>query len=113
MANYILKHGVEILRCSNWAMEVVYDNLKEIVQSEGLDNELLIKFLEHLDQNTYGRGCIYIDITDFFNHSSNKLPITLLVDLVEKVIKKIKLSNTFDASFINLLEEFKHNLVLL
>lgn len=111
MANYIFKNGVEILRCSNWAMDVLYENFKDIVQLEGLsNNELLLNFLEKLDQGVYGRGCVYVDITNFFNCSTHKLPITVLIDLVEKTINKIKNNRAIDISFVNILEEFKNKI---
>jgi hypothetical protein len=112
MANYILKQGFEILRCSNWAMEALYENLKETIKIEGLgDNEMLINFLEQLNQNIYGRGCVYVDIADFFNNDPNKLPIMLLIDLIEKTLKNIIMKSSFDASFIKLLKDFQQKLV--
>lgn len=91
MANYILKNDNPILRCSNWAMEVFYERLNTIVHDSGINDETLNDFLEHLNQEIYGHGTIYIEITNYFDdYDSKKLPLKLFYELVDKTIEKIK-----------------------
>lgn len=106
MANYILKNDKTILRCSNWAMEVLYNNLSEIIKNKFQQNSKWYEFLEHLNQDMYGRGCINVDIANFFN-GEGKLQIQELYDLMGVVIQKIKDKKEFEDSFITLLEDFK------
>lgn len=107
MSNYIFKNGIEILRCSNWAMEVLYEALLTTLNTQGLqNNKVLMNFVQRLNQNIYGRGCIYIDVVDFFNDDSTKASYDLLLDIIKKAINKIKEANTFDSQFILLLEQF-------
>lgn len=111
MANYILKNNIDILRCNNWAMEAFFNNLKELIDAEGLEkNEILINFLERLDQDNYGRGCVYAEITNYFNGSPNKLPIRLLYDLTLKTIERIK-QKGFQEDYIILLDEFSRKIL--
>lgn len=88
MANYIMLNKAIILRCSNCAMNCFYENLLEIAEKEDLkDNEELMKLIAELDQNTYGLGCVGLDITQELHSLVN---IKLFARLVEKTIEKIK-----------------------
>ena len=86
MANYIEKNTVEILRCSNWAMRALHDNLYEIIHSEKFDTHTqntLNDLLERIDQNVYGAGCVVVDIMDFCGSEKNKIPLVLFYGLIE------------------------------
>lgn len=112
MANYIFKRGVDILRCSNWAMEAFYEKLKKIIELRKLENnEIIMDFIEQLDQNIYGRGGVFVEITDYFDNSANKLPLNLLFELVDETIENMKREGTFESSYIDLLEEFKNKIL--
>ena len=115
MANYILKNNVDILRCANWAMDLIFGNLKLAINEEGLeDNSVLNDFLEKLDQDNYGRGCVYVEILDYFSQEPNekKLSLTLLYTLMKKTIEKIKQDISLDPRFIQRLEEFKEKILI-
>jgi hypothetical protein len=110
LANYIEKDTVDILKCSNWAMRALHYNLEEVIHQENFDKhtqDILNDFLERLDQNVYGAGCVVVDISDYFGSKDKQLPLSLFFALIQKTIEKIENKNTFDETYINLLEQFK------
>ena len=114
MANYILNNDIDILRCANWAMDLILTSLKEAARLEGMEqNPILNGFLEKLDQECYGRGSVYVDISEYFDQEASvkKLPFALLYKLVGIAIDRIKRDAKLDPRFIVKLEEFKERIV--
>lgn len=109
MANYILKKDAPILRCSNWAMDVLYENLHAMIFNNDLlfQNDQFEKFILKLNQETYGRGCIYVDIIDYIDEKN----LQNFAMLVNKVIEKIKKTQKYDDDLIALLHNFKENIL--
>jgi len=110
MGNYIVKNEETLIRLNNWGMDKFYAQLLEAATAIGCDdNEQLMEFIERLDQDTYGRGCIYVDITEL-NEKNKKI----LKGLVERVIKKIKQKDgtpdEYIELFLKLLEDFKNKI---
>ena len=110
MANYILKNDNVVLRCSNWAMEVLYENLSNFYTKENLKNKKLKEFINALDQNIYGRGAIYIELLNYFDMKQDKITLEKLHELLSKVIKNVRQEKTFDPSLMKILEQFKNNI---
>lgn len=107
MANYILKNDKVILRCSNWAMEVLYENLLKAANDLKLTtNSSLMSFIEKLDQNTYGRGSIYVDLARLTYMPKMLETISILAS---HAIEKIKKNH--DQSLIDILGQFQKNIV--
>jgi hypothetical protein len=109
MANYILKNNIVILRCSNWVMDLMYNNLRESLNHKKLeDNQPLINFVNALNQEDYGRGCIYVDINNFFDANSSNG--SLFREILEHAINKIENDASIDLNVIDLLQTFKNNI---
>ena len=102
------------MACSNWALELFHDSLKAVIYEQGLENnKKLINFLEKIDQGTYGRGCIYIELNDYFNDDLDKLPVQLLYDLTTKTIEKIEQQyfGEYRENYLALLNGFKDKIL--
>jgi hypothetical protein len=86
MANLILKNDEVILKCANWALDLLYKNILEIIQEKKIEvDEQLNDFLSRLDQDVYGLGSIYLDVMVLDESNRDKLQF-----LTEKAIEKIK-----------------------
>lgn len=109
MANYILKKEDVILRLNNCYMDYFYLNLLEAAKEEGSEyDKKLMGFILHLDQDVYGRGCVYVDIMDLEESNRRKLKY-----LTEKIIEKFKTKIVGQDRdlFLVLLEDFKNKIV--
>lgn len=111
MGNYILKKDTVLLRLNNLNMEAFYENLYFIVKERTISDNNLLDFIEHLDQNEYGRGCVYVDLSDYFDLEKDKTSIQLLYELVGETIKLIKLKNHYHPSLISVLIEFHDKII--
>ncbi len=91
MANYILKNGEIILRCSKATLEFLHDYILKVIKKEETPQEIQ-NFIEQIDQEVYGRGVIYLEIADIIKSKKN---ISMLHNLVSKVIFEIQKSEVF------------------
>ncbi len=64
MANIILNNGNVIWKCSNTLLAAIYKTIKDIIKTKKISNKNLQSFIEKLDQDFYGSGCICVDIKD-------------------------------------------------
>ncbi len=109
MANYILRNDEVILRCANWAMDVLYENLLAIAHKENfLHNSVVMSFISLLDQDTYGRGCIYVNIADVFKDNKNDLSI--FVKILTNVIETIEKESNYPSELIEWFKNFRDKL---
>lgn len=87
MGNYVFIKGKIFLRCNNRAMNFFYENILAVAHEMQLDNNpIIMGFIAALDQDTYGLGCIFIDLVNFIKSSSD---LGLLKELVKNTVKKI------------------------
>ncbi len=108
MANSILNNTV-ILRCANWVMEILYENLKAIVKEEKINDATISNFISNLDQEVYGRGFIHVDINEYFKDDNKNLQ--LLAYLVDCANKKALNDSSYTLLIYNRIAEFKKRLV--
>lgn len=88
MANIILKNDEIIWKCSNNLLEVIYDVLIKIMNEKQINkNSSIYEFVELLNQNFYGRGCIVVDLN---KHFKNKNDISLFSEIFKQSIDMLK-----------------------
>lgn len=105
MGNYILNHDVTLLRINNAAMRFFYENLIETAEVDKFyENSEIAEFVSMLDQETYGCGTIFIELSKTV-HSPQMLK--LLQQLIEKTVEKIKNEKQCIQESIDRFEEFQ------
>lgn len=86
MSNFILRDGKVIWKGSNALFEILFLCLKkEIIDKAYKYNKNICDFIEALDQEIYGYGCIFVDVKDYFK---SKQELLELVFLLKKCIIK-------------------------
>jgi hypothetical protein len=78
------------------------------MEDKKLNDEMLISFIERLDQNTYGPGGVYVSVEDYLSTISS---LKQLIDLVTQAIQNAEHNEELDASASKLLWEFRDNLI--
>jgi hypothetical protein len=80
MANRLQRGDKTIWRCSNGLLEVMYTTLVTLANNEPSTLSNSIKdLIDHLDQETYGYGCIYLDLDDYLSTAKEWKDFALLV----------------------------------
>ncbi len=105
--NSILKNGVTILRCANWALNTLHFQIKKIVEQNSITNLQIKQFLDAIDQEAHGAGTIRVDISNFFDGQG----LILLDDIVKKVIDNIEKAHTFHESLAPCLRDFEQKIL--
>lgn len=104
MANCITLNNKIILRCSNCAMSFFYENMMATALNNGFNkNKKLMEFLEKLDQNMYGLGCVELEITEAIDSIE---VAKLFQKLVSKTADKIKSDKSGSPDSIERFENF-------
>ena len=105
MANSFLHNNERILRCSNGATYLLYEELAAIVEKEGLNNnDEIAAFLDSLDQDKYGYGVVGGDLMGRIKIPANKKIIQMLMG---KTVDKISADKKCTPELIERLAIFK------
>lgn len=108
MANAIYKNNAVILHCSNGLIEALYENLLFIAQQQNITSDPLLNFIESLNQEDYGRGCVGGDIENFFD---NKQDLIVLAELVGLAIDKAVEERLWNSLIEQRVRDFQKKLV--
>lgn len=87
MANWILKNGKDILCLSNRALQRLQVKISELIESQNIRDEIILDFVERMDQDIYGGGTILLDINNFFKHAPTSL--LAFIKLVKEAYLKL------------------------
>ena len=70
----------EILDVRNAIFAFLHERILEIVEEQELElSDNLQDMLEKMDQNIYGRGCVYVDVADYIKTKRDLEVFTYLV----------------------------------
>lgn len=106
MGNYIVKNDETIFRCNNWGMDVVYEYLLLGIKKRNLTNDRsIMDFVSRLDQDTYGRGAIYVDVAKYLPPFKDTLIL-----LIEDVVNMLESESKWHPDLIESLKNFKKKL---
>lgn len=109
MSNIILQNKQLILKCSNGLLDLLYNHLNIIIDDELIHNAVVRDFVHHLDQQTYGLGCIFIDIKDFFKKRHDMI---LFIHILNEAINSANKEKSIDADNLTRINNFTNNLII-
>jgi len=112
MSNALYYNNQCFWHASNWVFQVVYESLYEIYLQNEIQNKNIKEFIESIDQETYGYGCVPRDLDKYLKTKEDYL---ILTDMVKKVIELVptKYGLSEDDSVIARISEFYKNLLQL
>jgi len=85
MANTIYKHDKILLKCANTVTDSIYQALhKTSIEKNIPPNSNIFNFIEQLNQDTYGLGCVSIDIDNYLISTQD---LILFADLLRDTIQ--------------------------
>ncbi len=92
MANLILKNDKVIWKCSNSMLALIYETIMGIMNDKKMNKESAVcKFVEKLNQDIYGDGCISIDLDDYLKNNDDILVFAkLFKESIEQLKKKFE-----------------------
>lgn len=94
MGNWIQINGKDSLRLSNRSFDLFYRTLDGLVQNQNINDNLVIKFIEKMDQDAYGGGMILLDINNYFKNAPTSLLILINLFKVanQEIIEKYNMN---------------------
>lgn len=88
MSNSIVENKRRILRVSNGSLGMLYDKLVDILNEKSIKDEFTINFIDKMDQCTYGRGGVYLDINEFYKKPESLIGfISLIKEANTEIVK--------------------------
>ncbi len=88
MANLILKNNKVIWKCSNSMLALIYETIVKIMNDKNINKDSAVyKFVEKLNQDIYGDGCICVDLDDYLK---NKTDMFLFAQLFKESVEQLK-----------------------
>jgi len=108
MGNWIMVNGKDILKLSNIEFDFLHEKIDNLLQDKNIKDEVVLNFVERMDQNIYGGGLILLDIDKFFKFSPASLLI--FINLVKEATDQIVTSVQYRIGFPEAMNDFIHEL---
>lgn len=103
MSNSIVENGRIILRISNDGLQSLEQTMINLIEVKKIKDSTVLKFIEEMDQDTFGRGMIYQDVNWFSDHPES---LKIFTDLVKEAYCKLIDENHYNVSVKEIMDLF-------